>query len=125
MVGVHCSNALKIYPSFQQYDDNVGFASFICTDDNDNYISGDEIEWLYLPTSTDDNDDYILSGDDVEGPYLTRLTSTPDYRIFGINIFNCLYIYYYTFLLGLLAHVANSINGSIIFSISARVQRVH
>ena len=64
MIGVHCSTALKVYPSFQPYDDNVEFSSFICTDDNDDYISGDDVEWL--------------------SPNFTLLMSSPDDRISGI-----------------------------------------
>ena len=81
-MSVYSSATLKIYPSFQQYSDAVEFTSFICTNDNDDYISGDNVEWLYAN--------------------LTLLTSTPDYRIFGTfcykfrsNINNGCYTYVY------------------------------
>ena len=63
-MGIHCSIALKIYPSFQHYNDTTEFASLICIDDNDDYVSGDDVEWL--------------------SPNFTLLMSSPDYRIHGI-----------------------------------------
>ena len=63
MIGVYSSTALKIYPSFQHYNDATEFTSLICTNDNDDYVTGDNVEWL--------NGNFSL------------LTSTPDYRIFG------------------------------------------
>ena len=71
-VSAYISPTLKIYLIFQQYSDAVEFTSFICTDDNDNYISGDNVEWLYVN--------------------LTLLTSTSDYRIFGIFCYKLLFL---------------------------------
>ena len=61
MMGIYRSTALKVYPSFQQYDDTAEFTSLICTDDDG--ISGDDVEWL--------------------SPNFTFLMSSPDYRICG------------------------------------------
>ena len=63
MMGIYSSTALKVYPSFRQYVDTVEFISFICYDD-DNYISGDDVEWLFSSN-------------------FTLLMSSPDYRISG------------------------------------------
>ena len=71
MMSMYSSTALKVYPSIQQYSDAVEFTSFICTDNNDDYVSGDNVEWLH-------------------GNF-TLLTSTLDYRIYG-TINCCFYI---------------------------------
>ena len=71
MMSICNSPALKVYPSFQQYSDKVEFTSFICTDDNDDYISGDNVEWLHRN--------------------FTLLTSTLDYRIFGTFCYKSLF----------------------------------
>ena len=65
LISIHCSAALKTYPSFQQYNDNTEFTSLICTDDNDGYVT-EAVEWL--------------------SPNFTLLISSPDNRIYGINI---------------------------------------
>ena len=67
--------ALKIYPPLQHYTGTTKFTSFICSHDDDNYVSGGEVEWLY--------------------PNLTIMTSTPDYRIDGImqKLLLCKYTY--------------------------------
>ena len=64
LMGIHCSIALKIFPSFQHYNDTTELASLICIDDNNDYVSGDDVEWL--------------------SPNFTLLMSSPDYRIYGI-----------------------------------------
>ena len=61
LISIHYSTALKIY---QHYSDTTEFASLICIDDNDDYVSGDDVEWL--------------------SPNFTLLMSSPDYRIYGI-----------------------------------------
>ena len=63
-MGIRCSPALKIYPSFQHYNDTTEFISLVCTDDNSDFVSGDDVEWL--------------------SPNFTLLMSSPDYRINGI-----------------------------------------
>ena len=69
LISIHCSIALRIYPSFQYYNENAEFTSLICTDDNPHHEPGDAVEWL--------------------SPNFTLLGSTPDKRIIGINmIFN-------------------------------------
>ena len=55
---------LKIYPQFQHYDGTTGFTSFICSNDDDSYVSADDVEWLY--------------------PNFTIMTSTLNFRIDGI-----------------------------------------
>lgn len=64
-VVVYGSAALKIYPPLQHYNDTTDFASLICSYDNDDYVSGDDVEWL--------------------NPDFTIMMTTPDYRIYGIN----------------------------------------
>ena len=71
MMSIYSSTALKVYPSFQHYNDAVEFTSFICTGNNDDYVSGDNVEWL--------NGNFTL------------LASTSDYRIFG-TMNCCFYI---------------------------------
>ena len=66
MMGAYSSAGLKIYPQFQHYDGTTEFTSFICSNDDDSYVSADDVEWLY--------------------PNFTIMTSTPDYRISGITI---------------------------------------
>ena len=63
MMGVYSSVALKIYPSLQHYNGTTEFTSFICSNDDDSYVSGGEVAWLY--------------------PNFTIMTSTPDFRIDG------------------------------------------
>ena len=74
-MSIHCSIALKIYPSLQYYSDNTGFTSLICTDDNDDYVPrpSENVEWL--------------------SPNFTLLMSSSDYRIHGINIILNIVVY--------------------------------
>ena len=64
MMGAYSSVALKIYPQFQHYDATTEFTSFICSNDDDSYVSADDVEWLY--------------------PNFTIMTSTLNFRIDGI-----------------------------------------
>ena len=64
MMGACSSAALKIYPPFQHYNGTTEFTSFICSNDDDSYVNGDDVEWIT--------------------PNFTILTSTPDNRICGI-----------------------------------------
>ena len=65
MMGAYSSAGLKIYPPLQHYNGDTEFTSFICSNDDDSYVSADDVEWLY--------------------PNSTIMTSTPDYRIDGIH----------------------------------------
>ena len=80
MMGAYSSVALKIYPPLQHYTGTTEFTSFICSNDDDSYVSGDEIEWLF--------------------PNFTIMTSTPDYRIDGIiqKLLSCKYACMNTYL---------------------------
>ena len=66
MMGAYSSVnvALKIYLQFQHYDATTEFTSFICSNDDDSYVSADDVEWLY--------------------PNFTIMTSTLNFRIDGI-----------------------------------------
>ena len=66
MMGTCSSAALKIYPPFQHYNGTTEFKSFICSNDDNSYVNGDDVEWIT--------------------PDFTILTSTPDNRIHGITI---------------------------------------
>ena len=72
MMSICISSILKIYLSFKHYNDTVGFTSFICTDDNADYISGDNAELFYAN--------------------LILLSPTSDYRIFGIFCYKPLFL---------------------------------
>ena len=61
---MNCSAALKIYPSFQHYNDSTEFTFLLCTKDDNYNLSGDDVEWL--------------------SPNFTLLVSSPDFRIYGI-----------------------------------------
>ena len=64
LMGVHCSAALKVYPSFQHYNHTTEFTSLICTDDYGGSVSSNDVEWL--------------------SPNFNILLPSPDYRIYGI-----------------------------------------
>ena len=64
MMGAYSSAGLKIYPPFQHYDGTTEFTSFICSNDDDSYVSPGDVEWLY--------------------PNFTIMNSTSDNRICGI-----------------------------------------
>ena len=64
MMAVYSSAALKVIPLFQFYKNTTEFASLICSNDDDGFISGDDIEWLYSN--------------------FTLMISTTDYRIYGM-----------------------------------------
>ena len=46
MTDVYSPDALKVHPPFQHYDAHTVFTSLVCSDDDGNQVSGDEIEWL-------------------------------------------------------------------------------
>lgn len=63
MMAVYNSVALKVFPTFQFYNNTTKFASLICSNDDNSFVSGDDIEWLYSN--------------------FTLMISTTDYRIDG------------------------------------------
>ena len=74
MMGVCSTAALKIQPPLQHYNSADTTTSFTCINDDDNFVSADDIEWFY--------------------PNFTIITSTlADGRICGtIDQFCCLHI---------------------------------
>ena len=63
LTAIYSLAALKVIPPFQFFNNTTGFTSLICSDDDDGFVSGDDIEWLYSN--------------------FTLMTSTADYRING------------------------------------------